>query len=190
MSLGVLLTVGLALSPDYTRIGRDHGVTTYNNEHAQGIALMAEGDLPAPPEQVRRVLTDFGNHTRWNNKLKESRVLSRGDDWLVVYQRLGLPMISDRDYTARVRWGKRDGGAEWIDFHADNPDGPRPRGGVVRVNTYDGRWELSPIDGRYLGHLELGGGVPGWMSRGRAGKDMPRLFEQIRGQLRYYPATH
>jgi uncharacterized protein YndB with AHSA1/START domain len=189
--LGIAFTLGMAITNDYHRIADERGVTVYKNDRLGGIALAAEGELPAPPDKVRRVLTDYASHPRWNKHLKECRVLSHGDDWLVVYERLGLPMIADRDYTLRVRWGERDGG-EWLQFRADNSAGPAPQEGAVRVATHEGLWELTPVAGgtrtraRYFFHLDLGGSLPGWMAKGRAGKDVPRLFDQIRDQLKYY----
>lgn len=189
--LAIAFTLGMALTPDYHQVASEHGVTVYKNDQLGGIALAAEGDLPAPPDKVRRVLTDYANHPRWNKHLKVSRIIQRGDDWLVVYERLGLPMISDRDYTLRVRWGERDG-SEWLKFTADNSAGPAPQHGAVRVSTHEGFWELVPIAGgarthaRYFFHLDLGGSLPGWMGKGRASKDVPHLFDQIRDQLKYY----
>jgi hypothetical protein len=186
-----LVLLSMTIGHDYHRVAEQHGVTVYKNDHESGIALAAEGDFPAPPDRVIKVLTDYANHPRWNKHLKESRILQRGDDWLVVYERLGLPMIEDRDYTLKVRWGERDG-KSWLEFRTDNPAGPAPRGGAVRVSTHEGLWELEPIDGgqrthaRYFFHLDLAGSLPGWMAKGRAGKDVPHLFDQIRDQLKYY----
>jgi len=187
----MFFTLDLVLNPDFHQMAQEHGVTVYKNDRMSGIALTAEGDLPESPDKVRRVLTDYASHPKWNKHLKESRVLSHGDDWLLVYQRLKLPMLDDRDFTLKVRWGRKDT-AEWLEFRADNADGPRPRDGVVRINTHEGLWELTPIDGgrrthaRYFFHLDLAGSLPGWMARGKAGKDVPHLFDQIRDQLKYY----
>ncbi len=190
--LAIAFMLGMALTADYHRVADEHGVTVYKNDRMGGISLAAEGDLPGSPDRVRRVLTDYANHPKWNKHLKECRVLQRGDDWLVVYERLGLPMITDRDYTLMVRWGERSGGTEWLQFRADNQAGPAPRDGAVRVSTHEGLWELTPVAGgtrthaRYFFHRDRGGSLPGWMAKGRAGKDVPHLFDQIRDQLKYY----
>jgi hypothetical protein len=186
-----LVFLSMTLGSDYHQVAQHHGVTVYKNDRVSGIALAAEGDFAAPPEKVIRVLTDYQNHPRWNKHLKESRILQRGNDWLVVYERLGLPMLDDRDYTLKVRWGQRDG-RDWLEFRTDNAAGPAPRGGAVRVSTHEGYWELEPINGgagthaRYFFHLDLAGSLPGWMAKGHASKDVPHLFDQIRDQLKYY----
>src|SRR6185369_872155 len=128
VSMLALFFLGMTLTHDYHQVAQEHGVTVYKNDHAKGIALAAEGDFPASPDRVIKVLTDYQNHPRWNKHLKECRVLSKGNDWLVVYERLDLPMIDDRDYTLKVQWGQRDG-KEWLEFRTDNAAGPAPRGG-------------------------------------------------------------
>jgi hypothetical protein len=189
--LAVVFSAAMSLTQGFVEIANERGVTVYKNDRMKGIALAAEGDFPASPERVRRVLLDYASHPKWNKHLKECRILGHGDDWLLVYERLGLPMIDDRDYTLRVRWGDK-ADMKWLEFRADNDDGPRPRGGVVRIHTHEGRWELSPIEGgqktraRYFFNLDLAGSLPGWMAKGRAGKDVPKLFDQIKEQLKYY----
>jgi hypothetical protein len=189
--LAILLALlGMSIGGDYHQIARDRGVTVYKNDHQSGIALAAEGDFAAPPDRVRRVLTDYASHTKWNKHLKECQILQRGNDWMVVYERLRLPMLDDRDYTLRVRWGER-GGTEWMHFRTENSAGPGPRPGAVRINTNEGLWELTPAPGghthaRYFFHMDLAGSLPGWMAKGRAGKDVPGFFDEIRNQLKYY----
>src|SRR5262249_36106754 len=139
-------------------------------------------------DQVMRVLLDYDNHTRWVRGLKESKVLGRGDDWVDVYQRLDLPILDDRDFTLHVTFGEK-GATRWLRFATANEKGPPPKKGVIRVALHEGAWQLEPIDnGRsthavYQFHLDLAGSLPAWMGRGRAGRDMPTLFESIKKQL-------
>lgn len=184
--------VTLALSAaGFHPIGNHDGVEVYRRDGNVGIELGAEGDLPASPERVRAVLLDYQSHPKWVRHLAESRVLDRGEDSLDVYQRLALPLISDRDFTLHVTWGASPEGL-WIRFAAVTDRGPAPKPGIVRVTVHEGSWMLRPIDGGrathavYRFHLDLGGSLPGWMSKGRAGKDLPHLFDAIRHQLAYY----
>jgi hypothetical protein len=186
----VAFTLALALSTEgFKQMGERAGVTVYRR-HAHAIDLAAEGDISAPPEVVRKVLLDYANHTKWVHDLGESRVLEQGFHTLSVYQRLALPMIEDRDYTLQVTWGD-DGDARWLRFHTTNA-GPPPHKHVVRMPLHQGSWQLIPIDGGRRTHavyrveMELGGAMPMWLARGRACKDVPGIFEQIRNQVRYY----
>lgn len=172
-------------------IAEGHGVKVYRKDGARGIELGAEGNIPAPPERVREVLLDYASHTKWVHDLSVSRVLDRGTGFLDVYQRLALPVISDRDFTLHVTWGDGASGM-WIRFTTANARGPSPVHGVVRVNLHEGSWQLVPIDGGkathaiYQFHLDLAGSVPSFLGKGRAGKDIPHLFDAIRNQLQYY----
>jgi hypothetical protein len=178
-------------SEGFYPIGERHGVKVFRRDQGRGIELGAEGDFQAPPEQVLRVLIDYQNHTRWVKGLAESKVLDKDDHSLEVYQRLKLPIIEDRDYTMHVTWGK-EGESCWLKFETDDKHGPPKKDGVVRLATHSGGWYLEPIDGGrathavYRFHIDLGGSFPSWMGKGRAGKDVPNLFENVRNQLQYY----
>ncbi len=181
-----LLTANLT-GGGYVQIHDDHGVKVYKREHTRNIELAAEGDLDAPPDRVEAALLDYSNHTRWVKHLAESRVLDRGPLSLVVYQRLSLPIIEDRDFTLLVTWGQQ-GDTRWLHFSTANERGPQPRSGVVRVPVNEGGWKLTPTDGGRRTHavyelkLDLAGSVPSWLGRGRAGKDLPALFDQVNRQ--------
>ena len=185
-----LLAQNLA-SSGYVAIHDDKGVRVYKRAGTHSIDFAAEGDISAPPERVLKVLLDYGSHPKWVNHLAESRVLATSPFSELVYQRLSLPIIDDRDYTLLVTWGE-DGPSRWMRFSTANDRGPAHRSGIVRVNLHEGGWRLEPIDGGRATHatyqfrLDLAGSLPGWMGRGRAGKDIPALFENIRNQIRYY----
>jgi len=172
-------------------IREERGVKVYQRDRGDDIELGAEGTIDAPPEVVRAVLTDYANHPKWLASLAESRVLHKGDKSLEVYQRLNLPVIADRDFTLRVTWGD-DADRTWVKFATVKDGGPSPTRGVVRVAVNEGSWRLlSTSAGKstyavYEFRMQIGGSVPGWMGKGRAGKDVAALFEAVRNQTKYY----
>jgi hypothetical protein len=174
----------------FSAIEEHDGVKVYRRDPTRGIELGAEGVLDAPPAAVLAVLRDYPNSGRWVDRVRESRVLASGPSALDVYQRLDLPVLDDRDFTLHVTWGQQ-GDALWLAFTTANDRGPAPRDGVVRVSTHEGSWWLTPVDGGrrtravYRFHLDLAGSVPGWLGRGRAGKDIPRLFRRLEGEARH-----
>jgi hypothetical protein len=179
-----------ALTSDgYRLLGRAKGVIVYRDPRSAIVQLAAEGSFAARPERVRAVLLDYGNHTRYIQNIAESRVLVRGRGSLLLYQRLRLPIISDRDYTLEVSWGA-DGKVLWLKFACANWRGPAERRSIVRVRTHEGGWQLQPIHGgsqtwaRYQMRLDLGGSLPRWMARSGATSEIPALFEAVRGQAR------
>jgi hypothetical protein len=195
MSLGKLLIgfgiVATLSQEGFEPIREEKGIRVYGHSQKKAIELGAEGLIDAPPEVVRAVLLDYANHPRWVQGLADSRVLARGDHWLDVYQRLSLPVVDDRDYTLHVTWGE-EGETRWLRFSTANERGPKPIPGVVRVPFNQGSWRLHSVDGDkatyavYKFTLELGGSLPSWLGRGRAGKDVAKLFESVRDQTRYY----
>jgi Polyketide cyclase / dehydrase and lipid transport len=176
-------------TPGYKHVGGKHGVEVFRQEKSPTIDLLAEGDIEAPPARVRAVLLDYGNARVLTDHLAESRVLATKPHEFTVYQRLKLPIVSDRDYTMRAQWGER-GNTLWTRFAVDNSRGPAPRKGAVRVSTLTGGWDLMPTRGGTATHavyrvrIDMAGSIPQWMVSGGAAKDLPKLFEGIRKQVR------
>jgi hypothetical protein len=168
-------------------IGGHDGVKVYQRKDAEVIELAAVGEFDAPPDQVQATLLDYGAHARVNRHLAESRVLSRRPGELLVYQRLKLPVIKDRDFTLRVAW--TEDATRGISFHIDPSRGPAPTTKAVRMSLLDGKWELTAIRGGhatravYWFRIGFAGAVPRWMVRGGAAKDLPGVFIGIRQLL-------
>lgn len=151
------------------------------------LEFRAEGSFAAPPEAVRAELLNYDDTTALAKEVSENRVLARGDHFVDVYQRLKLPIVSDRDYTLHVTWGE-SAGVLWLRIVNVNDRGPPPRPGVVRVPLHEGTWQLArAADGttraRYSMRIDLGGALPPWLARDRAADSLPDFFERVRQQL-------
>lgn len=173
----------------YDRIATKDGVNIYKHRRAKIIRLAAEGRFNAPPARVRQALLGYAHHAGTIKRVVESRILSQGDHWLLVYQRWDLPFISDRDFTMRVSWGE-DGTILWTSFKNVPSEGPPARRGVVRLPLHRGSWQLKPILGgkatqaRYELSLDLGGWIPRWLTRTSKDMEVPELFAAIRRMIR------
>ncbi len=185
--LALALPLLAADPPGFKHVGGRNGVEVFRNMASPVIDLYAVGEIAAPPDVVRDVLLDYDNAPKVTDNVAESRVLARNEHEIVAYQRLKLPVISNRDYTLRATWGRR-GDALTMQFAIDNARGPAPRRGVVRMSTLQGTWLLEPIRGgaatraRYRVQIDLGGSVPRWMVSGGAAKNLPKVFEGARRQ--------
>jgi uncharacterized protein YndB with AHSA1/START domain len=183
----LLLPLTLTL-PGYQEVATRKGVTVLAREGTAVIDLIAVGDFAAPVDRVFAALIDYEKHPQFLKNVAESRVVARGSAEMWVYQRLALPVIADRDVTIHVAWGQ-DGQARWLTFNADNPRGPGPRDGVVRIPLDAGGWRLEPIDGgrstraRHWLRLDLAGSLPRFLGRSHAGTDIPDLFESFRKRI-------
>lgn len=179
------------LGEGYVLIAEDRGVKVYRRERRAGIEVAAEATLAASPERVRRVLTDYAAHGKWQKHLKENRILGRGEGSLDVYQRLKAPVIDDRDYTLHVTWGD-DAGVGWVRFAATN-GGPAPVPGVVRIREHDGSFRLAPAGGGaattvvHRFYIDMAGSLPAWAVKGQVASDVPDYFANLAKQLPAYP---
>jgi hypothetical protein len=198
LSISVLLTASLAsgsageVTPPridlprkgFELIANERGVAVYKNNSTDAIWIGAVGLIPAPPERVYAALLEYERQVGTIGRVSEATVLSRGPNALDVYERLNLPVISDRDFVLRVRHGE-DPIRRWITYRAVSDRGPRPRDGIVRVLRHDGQWELLPAqDGRATlarneFRISLGGLLPLWLAKASAGREIPQLFAEI-----------
>jgi hypothetical protein len=171
-------------SQGFRLAGQAHGVKQYKHRTAKIVRLAAEGVIPAPVDDVRRVVVDYRRQEGKVDRVADSRIVRAGAGWLVVYQRLKLPIISDRDFTLRVTWGEAKT-HQWVVFDAVSGEGPPPRRGVVRVREHSGSWQLKPVDGgratfaRFQTRIDLGGALPRVLARSGAGKELPTLFGDL-----------
>jgi hypothetical protein len=169
-------------------MGQRHGVSLYHRPQGAGLEVLAVGEIEGTPAQVKAVLLDYESHPHFVKGLKESRILARLDDKLYVYQRLEPPWISARDFTLAVRTG-RSGDNLWIQFRTANERGPGPRRGIRRLSLHQGTWVLHPLRGgratrvQYHFRIDLGSGLPGWITRSATTKAVAGLFQAVRRQV-------
>jgi hypothetical protein len=182
------MMVGLAAAGAFALVTDAHGVRVSMRSDVKDIEIVADGDFDASPERVLAVMLDYEAAPRWQKQLGESKVLDRGAHSLDVYQRLKLPIISDRDYTLRVTWGSDEKGV-WIHFSTTDRGPPAPKG-VVRMPVHEGTWRLDRVgDGQstrahYQLRLDLGGELPMSMARKNVAKSIPSFFEGLRSELK------
>jgi hypothetical protein len=177
-------------SEGFKLLAEEKGVRVHNREKRSGIEFAVEASLPAPPEQVRRALLDYANHRKWQDHLRESKILAHDADALLVYQRLELPVIDDRDYTLKVTWGA-EGPIQWMRFALANERGPKPVSGVVRVTAHEGSWRLEPEGEKgtravYRFHLDVAGSVPSWLGKGQAKDNIVDFFVRLKREVPKY----
>lgn len=168
----------------FEQIARTHGVTVFQDKDSPVIRLAAEGVLGASPQAVLASLIDYDHQVGVIARVSEIRILERGPSHVVVYQRLNLPVIDDRDYVINVTWGG-SGDRLWVKYHAVTDRGPAPQDGVVRVTHHDGSWQIRPSgDGassfvRYQFSMDMAGLVPKWLTKSTAGKEVPNVFSDV-----------
>ena len=153
----------------------------------KGVAM-----IDAPPSAVFAVLDDTEAFPSFMPYTSECRVLKREKDSVVAYQRLDLPMISDRDYTLRsehAKWQGPDGLIYRIRWEPANNLGPAPTAGVLRVGVCEGEWLLEPQGPKatratYTIYTDSGGAVPPMIANSGSKVAIRKIFDAIRKQVK------
>jgi hypothetical protein len=175
------------LDSGFSEIGHEHEVKVFRDEEADAIDLAAEGNFAHPPEKVLELLLDYPSHVGLVDNLSEIQVLETGPNWILVYEKLTLPVIRNRDYNLLVKWGT-DGDTTWIVFDSVENRGLEPSG-AVRVLHHHGSWQLQALPGnrgtraRFQFSVDFGGVLPMWMVSSGAADALPTLFESFRSEL-------
>ena len=152
----------------------------------------AVGVIDASPAAVFAVLDDSEAYPTFMPYTAECQVLKRDKDTVLAYQRLDLPVVSDRDYTLRSkhqRWLGPDGPIFWIRWEPANNLGPAEKPGVQRVNICEGGWLLEPTESGgtraiYTIYTDSGGTVPPMLANTGSRAAIRKVFDAIRKQVK------
>jgi hypothetical protein len=116
---------------EWTAEGGGNGITIHSRTRA-GSAIKefrGIGVIDAPPAAVFAVVDDSEAYPSFMPYTAEARVLKRDKDTVINYQRLRVPLVSDRDYTLRsenARWNGPEGPIYRVRWAPANNVGPAP----------------------------------------------------------------
>lgn len=151
----------------------------------------AIGEIAASSAVVHAVIDDVESYSRFMPYTVECRVLKREGDSALTYQRLSAPLVSDRDYTLRVRTtsAKVEGGTRYLSrWETENALGPAERPGIVRVKLCEGGWLLEPVSpnatrATYSVYTDSGGVIPAFIKNTGSQIGIRKIFTAIRKQV-------
>lgn len=152
----------------------------------------AIGEIAASTAVVHAVIEDVESYSRFMPYTMECRVLKREGDSVLTYQRLSAPLVSDRDYTLRVRTTSKkvERGTSYLSrWETNNAFGPAERPGVVRVKLCEGGWLLEPLGpnatrATYSVYTDSGGVIPAFIKNTGSQIGIRKIFTAIRKQVR------
>lgn len=152
----------------------------------------AVGEIAAPTTVVHAVLDDVDSYPRFMPYTVECRLLKREGDSVLTYQRISAPLVSDRDYTLRVRTTSKkvENGTSYISrWETENALGPAERSGIIRVKLCEGGWLLEPLGpnttrATYSVYTDSGGAIPAFIKNTGSQMGIRKLFTAIRQQVR------
>ena len=151
----------------------------------------AIGEIAASTEIVHAVLDDVEAYPRFMPYTVECRILKREGDSVLAYQRISAPLVSDRDYTLRVRTvvKKITGGTSFVSrWETANALGPAEKPGVVRVKLCEGGWALEPSGpettrATYTVYTDSGGVIPDFIKNTGSQLGIRKIFAALRKQV-------
>lgn len=164
---------------------------------ASVVTVQARGVMAAPPWAVRQVVLAPAKYEGVLRGIVEEKVLSYercepgaqslpGCKVQLVYNRLDLPVVSQRDYTIRVELEQDEllSGGEFRESWSVAADqGPAPRDGVVRIRINNGGWVLKPdgsgTDFTYTVGTDPGGIIPSWAANMANNRELPRMIAAV-----------
>lgn len=172
--------------------GKDVSIHSRSRAGTSVKEFRAVGLIDATPAAVFAVLDDSEAYPTFMPYTSECRVLKRDKDVVLAYQRLDLPVVSDRDYTLRSkhqRWIGPDGPIYWIRWEPANDQGPAEKPGVQRVNVCEGGWLLEPSESGgtraiYTIYTDSGGAIPPMLANNGSRAAIRKVFDAIRKQVK------
>lgn len=169
----------------FSLIGTRDGLRMYEKPDGALIRLAFEGTVQASVETLMLAVTDYPHQIGVMKHVGEIRVLACTPYEMVVYQRLRIPVISDRDYILRVH-AEHAGATGIVHYAALARSSLVPvRQDAVRLRTHNGSWQFTPSpDGkgtrvRYQTALDFAGWIPRWMVRPGMIDELPIVFRNL-----------
>jgi polyketide cyclase/dehydrase/lipid transport protein len=169
------------------------GIALYSRprNHSSLKEFKAVGEIDAPIKTVHAVIDDFGNYTSFMPYTVECRIVKQEGGSTFFYQRLSPKIVSDRDYTLRVReksWRGENGLVFLHRFEAANEAGPAEAKGYARVRICEGGWLLEPLGDNktratYSIDTDNGGKIPAFIANPASGMAIRKVFAAVRKQV-------
>ncbi len=181
---------GAEAGAEWKQESSSNGVVIHSRlrQGAQILEFKAVGEIEATPATVFAILDDSDSYPSFMPYTAECRVLKREKNSVVAYQRLEVPLVSDRDYTLRsqnAKWLGPDGAIYRIRWEPANDEGPAEKSGVARVNVCEGGWLLEPegsgvTRATYSIYTDSGGTLPPFITNNGSRIAIRKVFDALR----------
>ena len=141
------LALALFVADDWKLISRDDGVTVERREVAGSDygEVRVRVSCKLAPEHLFETIWKHKEYLQFMPHLKGITVLREDGDLKWVYQQVKVPLVSDRDYTLKIR---RQIDAEshvyQSFFETDHSAGPPKSADFERVKLIRGSWTVEP----------------------------------------------
>lgn len=187
-------SISSGTSEGWKLASKSGGVTLYSRPRL-GSSLKefkAVGEIDASSRTVHNVIDDLDAYADFMPFTKECRIVKREGDVVLTYQRLSPKIISDRDYTLRIReksWPASGGFAYLNRWESANDYGPAETKGVLRVKLCEGSWLIEPSGpnqtrATYSICTDSGGALPAFIANAASEIGIRKIFTAVRKQVK------
>lgn len=154
--------------------------------------------IPASPAQVFKTIMDYNTYKNISEYIQTTEFLPSDEKnaWY-MYQRLDLPIVSDRDYTLRYHTIENPRKNSYqVLWEIANNKGPAVQKNVVRVVTCHGSLTIQPDDKTpttrisYILYTDPGGYIPDWLVNFANRRSIPDVLRAIRKHSVSPPQNH
>lgn len=183
-----------AAPTEWKLVSQSDNVTLYRRPRAGAGSYesRAIGNFAAAVGVVHAVIDDVESYSEFMPYTVECRVLKRETDFVLTYQRISAPLVSDRDFTVRVRTTSKPvaGGMSYFSrWETENALGPPEKPGVVRVKLCEGSWLLEPLGpnttrATYMIYTDSGAAIPGFIKNVGSQIGIRKIFAAIRQRMK------
>jgi hypothetical protein len=168
----IFFALPLAGGPAWEKISEKEGIVVERRPHAGSVfyELRATARLNDPPATVFATVSNYRAFAEFIPYMKSLSVLREEGDTAYVYERIGMPLVADRDYTLKLNKRVDAAGQVYsLDFESADDAGPPPQKSLVRAQHIRGSWTLQPGAGGkgtlliYEFYSEPGGSLPSFI---------------------------
>lgn len=144
------------------------------------------GTIDAPPNRSAQAVRTTILDKRYFDADENRTIISQSADAVVMYSLMRMPFpFRDRDLTVVYEFKSEDNGVYSVTWRDAHSQGPEEVKGVIRIPMVSGGWTFVPSgDGQSaatsVGHFDIGGRGPGWMTRSMAAKTMVGSLDTLR----------
>jgi hypothetical protein len=193
-SVACLASPATSSNDDWKLASKSGGVMLYSRLHSGGSLkeFKAVGEIDAPTRAVHNVIDDFEEYPKFMPFTVECRLIKKEGDVTIGYQRLAPKIVSDRDYTLRIRkksWPGESGTVYQDRWEPANELGPAEKPGTLRVKLCEGGWLLEPAGANktratYSIYTDSGGTLPAFIANAASEIGIRKIFTAVRKQVK------
>jgi hypothetical protein len=191
LALCLLVAMASGAEPAFSVVDNSDGIVLESRpvDGSKFPEFRATVTSPKPARALCQAAFDESRAPSSAPEVKSRKVISESADERVDYDQLTAPLVSDRDYTWRMKRTRAADGSCRIDFSTANDLAPPLPSGVVRIDVVRGAWTFTP-DGTntkvvYTVYTDPGGSLPAFIvvngEQRSVLKSVKRILEKASG---------